>query len=65
MFDPDTFERASLVGPRAHWLMAGEAAGRVLVVPLAPPASGVPTKCRPIGCYEAATHLATRYREDP
>jgi hypothetical protein len=34
------------------------------VVPLAPPDSDHPTKCRPIGCYVAAAHLVTRYRED-
>jgi hypothetical protein len=50
--------------PPAHWLMVAEVAGRVLVVPLAPSISGESTKCRPIGCYEAAVHLATRYRED-
>lgn len=50
--------------PPAHWLMVAEVEGRVLVVPLAPPDSGDPTKCRPIGCYEAAVHLADRYRED-
>lgn len=50
--------------PPAHWLMVAEIAGRVLVVPLAPPDSGDPNKCRPIGCYVAAEHLATRYRED-
>lgn len=50
--------------PPAHWLMVSEIAGRVLVVPLAPPNSGDPTKCRPIGCYDAAEHLAARYRED-
>jgi hypothetical protein len=50
--------------PPAHWLMVAEVAGRVLVVPLASPDSGEPRKCRPIGCYEAAAHLAARYRED-
>lgn len=25
---------------------------------------GDPSKCRPIGCYVAAEHLASRYRED-
>lgn len=50
--------------PPAHWLMVSEVAGRVLVVPLAPPDSGDPSRCRPIGCYAAATHLAARYRED-
>jgi hypothetical protein len=50
--------------PPAHWLMVAEVAGRVLVVPLAPPDSGDACKCRPIGCYVAADHLADRYRED-
>lgn len=50
--------------PPAHWLMVGEVAGRVLVVPLAPPDSRDETKCRSIGCYEAAPDLANRYRED-
>lgn len=50
--------------PPAHWLMVSEIAGRVLVVPLAPSDSADPTKCRPIGCYDAAVNLATRYRED-
>jgi len=50
--------------PPAHWLMVAQAGGRVLVVPLAPPESGDPAKCRPIGCYEAALHLADQYRED-
>lgn len=48
----------------AHWLMVAQVAGDVLVVPLAPPDSDDATKCRPIGCYVAATHLVTRYRED-
>jgi hypothetical protein len=50
--------------PPAHWLMVAEVAGVVLVVPLAPPDSEHPNKCRPIGCYVAAAHLVTRYRED-
>jgi hypothetical protein len=50
--------------PPAHWLMVAQIAGRVLVVPLAPPDSGDESKCRPIGCYVAAEHLAARYRED-
>lgn len=48
----------------AHWLMVAEVAGRMLVVPLAPPGSGDASKCRPIGCYVAADYLAARYRED-
>lgn len=50
--------------PPAVWLMVSEVAGRVLVVPLAPADSGDSTKCRPIGCYDAAEQLARRYRED-
>ncbi len=50
--------------PPAHWLMVAEIAGRVLVVPLAPADSQDPRRCRPIGCYDAAAHLAERYRED-
>lgn len=50
--------------PPAHWLMVAEVAGRVLVVPLAPPRSGDTARCRPIGCYVAAAHLQRRYRED-
>jgi hypothetical protein len=50
--------------PPARWLMVAEIAGRMLVVPLAPPDSGDASKCRPIGCYVAAEHLAARYRED-
>ena len=51
-------------GPPAHWLMVAEVSGRVLMVPLAPSRSGDPTRCRPIGCYVAAVHLARRYRRD-
>ena len=50
--------------PPAHWLMVAEVAGRVLTVPLAPSRSGDLRRCRPIGCYVAAEHLARRYRED-
>ena len=50
--------------PPAHWLMVSQVGGVVLVVPLAPAESGDPARCRPIGCYVAAAHLATRYTED-
>ena len=50
--------------PPAHWLMVAEVAGIVLVAPLAPPGSGDPGKCRPIGCYQASESLARTYRED-
>lgn len=50
--------------PPAHWLMVSEVDGRVLVVPLAPSNVGGLTRCRPIGCYLAATGLATSYWRD-
>lgn len=50
--------------PPADWLMVAEVAGDVLVVPLAKPDSGEPSECRPIGCHQAAEHLADQYLED-
>ena len=50
--------------PPAHWLMVTEVAGRVLTVPLAPSRSGDLRRCRPIGCYVAAEHVARRYLDD-
>jgi hypothetical protein len=50
--------------PPAHWLMVAEVARRVLVVPLAPSRDDDPTRCRPIGCYEASPGLANTYRRD-
>ena len=50
--------------PPAHWLMVAEVGGQVLMVPLAPSTTGDPSRCRPIGCYLAADHLAKRFRED-
>lgn len=50
--------------PPGDWLMVAEAAGKVLVVPPAQPDSGDTRRCRPIGCYVAAKHLADQYRED-
>jgi hypothetical protein len=50
--------------PPAHWLMVAEVSGQVLVVPLAPPDSGDPSKCRPIGCYLASKYLADQFRSD-
>lgn len=50
--------------PPAHWLMVAEVGGRVLMVPLAPSTTGDLSRCRPIGCYLAADHLARRFRED-
>ena len=50
--------------PPADWLMVSDVGGQILVVSLAPPDSGDPTRCRPVGCYEAARHLAAQYLED-
>ena len=50
--------------PPAHWLMVAEVGGQVLMVPLAPSTTGDLNRCRPIGCYLAADHLARRFRED-
>jgi hypothetical protein len=50
--------------PPADWLMVAEMSGHVLVVPLAAADSGEPSRCRPIGCYPAAEHLAEQYRRD-
>ncbi len=50
--------------PPAHWLMVAQVGGRVLMVPLAPPGVDDPTKCRPIGCYDASVQLARTYWED-
>jgi len=50
--------------PPAHWLMVAEVSGQVLTVPLAPSNTGDRRRCRPIGCYVAAAHLARRYQED-
>jgi hypothetical protein len=50
--------------PPAHWLMVAEVDGTVLMVPLAPARDGNPTRCRPIGCYQASKHLADQYRRD-
>ncbi|MFK5636085.1 hypothetical protein [Ornithinimicrobium sp. LYQ103] len=52
------------VKPPARWLMLAEVGGRVLIVPLAPSRSGDPSKCRPIGCYQASSGLAATYRRD-
>lgn len=49
--------------PPAHWLMVGETLGRVPVAPLAPSTTSW-HRCRPIGCYEASTHLARQFQED-
>ena len=58
------FYPADLEKGDAHWLLVGEVEGIVMTVPLAPPRSGDPTKCRPIGLYRAAAMEEDRYRQD-
>lgn len=48
----------------AHWLFIGEIEGVVISVPLAPPQSGDPRKCRPIGLNVATNLQQDRYRQD-
>lgn len=62
-FGQPLFYPAAEDGP-ADWLMVARTPGAVVVVPLAPPRSGDPTKCRPIGIYEPSRALAQRYEED-
>jgi hypothetical protein len=45
-----------LVEGPADWKMVGGMTSLILTVPLAPPRSGDPTKCRPIGLYPAAMY---------
>lgn len=48
----------------AHWIMTFEVEGVVVAVPLMPPRSHNPEKCRPIGLYPAPAELrAAYYRE--
>lgn len=63
VFYHDPQFRPASHGP-AEWLMTGEVPGDlVLVVPLAPARSGDPSKCRPIGVYQATRGEAAQYRE--
>jgi hypothetical protein len=45
-------------------LMVARIPGAIVAVPLAPPLSGDPSKCRPIGVYEPSRTVAQRYEED-
>jgi hypothetical protein len=59
--DPTFFEGHE-DGP-ADWLMVAEVpGGDVLVIPLAPPNSGDPSKTRPIGIQKAPLYLEQQYR---
>jgi hypothetical protein len=54
------FYEANETGP-ADWLMLGEIPGIVVQVPLAPPNSGDPAMCRPIGTYKPSAEDRLRY----
>jgi hypothetical protein len=62
-FGDPLFYPAALDGP-ADWLMVARLPERIVVVPLAPPRSGDPRKCRPIGIYDPSRSLVERYEED-
>jgi hypothetical protein len=53
-------------GPRrAEWFMVGQPPGEpALVVPLAPPRSGNPSKARPVSIYKATGQLLEQYLID-
>lgn len=63
-FDPFEIDRQHAPLFKHHALGVDDIAGEVLTVPLAPSVHRGPTKCRPIGCYVAAKHVADRYWED-
>jgi hypothetical protein len=44
--------------------MVARIPGTIVVVPLAPPRSGDPRQCRPIGIYEPSPSLVERYEKD-
>ena len=48
----------------ADWIMIAEAPGIVLAVPLAPPQTLNPSKCRPIGLDSASNKERERYISD-
>jgi hypothetical protein len=62
-FGQPLFYPAAEDGP-ADWLMVARIPGAIVVVPLAPPRSGDPRQCRPIGIYEPSHALTRRYEED-
>ena len=62
-FGDPLFYPAAEEGP-ADRLMVARVPGAIVVVPLAPPQSGDPRRCRPIGIYEPSRALTERYRED-
>src|SRR5262249_53952219 len=58
------FYPADLTKGDAHWILVGHVPGLVLASPLAPPNSGDPRMCRPIGLSEAPLNLRIRYERD-
>jgi hypothetical protein len=50
-------------GP-ADWFLVGQIERIIVAVPLAPPRSGDPAKCRPIGIYEATGDPLKTYLSD-
>jgi hypothetical protein len=62
-FGQPRFYPAAADGP-ADWLMVARIPGAIVLVPLAPPRSGDPRQCRPIGIYEPSRALVERYEED-
>jgi len=57
------FLPAAADGP-ADWLFVASIPGDMIQAPLAPPDSGDPAKCRPIGLYRATQEQGRRYREE-
>jgi hypothetical protein len=62
-FGHPLFYPAAEDGP-ADWLMVARIPGAIVLVPLAPPRSGDPRQCRPIGIYEPSLALVERYEVD-
>lgn len=63
-WDAARYYPADLAVGHAHWLMVGDIESIIICVPLAPPRSGDPKKCRPIGIYEAAAKEVEAYLRD-
>ena len=57
------FLPAAADGP-ADWLLVASIPGDAIQASLAPPDSGDPATCRPIGLYRATQEQGRRYREE-
>jgi len=62
--DPGMFFAVAADDRAADWLMIADVGGTIVQVPLAPPHSGDPRQCRPIGVYPATPAQMRRYREE-